>query len=344
MSGGVDSAVAAAILLEQGHRVTGVTLQLWASHEEAGGCCSAAVVDDARRVCDLLGIPHLALEAHEVFEREVVAPFAAAYAAGTTPNPCVACNERIKFGWLLERALRSGADALATGHYARTVRGDDGRVWLGRGSDASKDQSYFLYRLSAEQLAHTIFPVGDLTKDAVRAMAERFGLPVARKAESQDTCFEVGGRYEHVIAEREPAALAPGEIVDEHGAVLGHHAGIARYTIGQRKGLGVGGGQPRYVVRLDAERNRVVVGERKDLVRTRVIVGDVVWREVCEPLRFVDAVVRYRMEPVRAQVCVRCGGLEVRLKEAVEGVAPGQHLVCYRGDVVVGGGVIACAS
>lgn len=344
MSGGVDSAVAAALLLEQGHRVTGVTLQVRSTSDEAGGCCSVAAVRDARRVCDLLGIPHRTLNAEAVFEEHVVGPFASAYAAGMTPNPCVACNEQVKFGWLLARALEAGADALATGHYARILRDAGGRAWLARGVDAQKDQSYFLYRLSADQLAHAIFPVGELTKSAVRGMAERFGLPVARKAESQDACFEVLGRYEHVVAARQPDALRPGEIVDERGSVLGRHKGIARYTIGQRKGLGIGGGEPRYVVRLDAERNRVVVGPRKDLERTRVVAHRAVWREAADSPVRVEAVVRYRMEPVAAEAVLRGDELTARFDRAVEGVAPGQHLVCYRGEVVLGGGIIACAS
>lgn len=343
MSGGVDSSVAAALLMEQGHDVTGVTMQLWASDEE-GACCSNRAVRDARRVCDLLGVPHYVLNFREAFERSVVAPFAAEYAAGRTPNPCVACNDRLKFSNLLAKARTQGAEMLATGHYARVGRDAEG-VQLLRAVDPAKDQSYFLYRLTAEQLQHVIFPVGELAKSDVRSFAERFGLPVADKAESQDTCFEVGGSYEPVIAERAPSAFVPGDIVDRDGRIVGRHAGIGHYTVGQRRGLGVGGlDQPLYVVRLDAAANRVVVGPREALRVTRIEAAEPVWPHSEGEDVQAEVMVRYRMCPVPAVVRLQAGRLLVSLDAPLEGVAPGQSLVCYRGEVVVGGGVIECAS
>jgi len=342
MSGGVDSSVAAALLLEQGHDVTGVTMQLWPSSDETGGCCSVSAIRDARRVCDLLGIPHYSLNYRETFEREVVAPFAEEYAAGRTPNPCIACNDRVKFSDLLARVSAQGAEFLATGHYARIVRDDANVPWLARGLDPEKDQSYFLYRLTRPQMDHVLFPVGELHKTDVRAMAERFGLPVARKADSQEICFAHDGDYARVVTEREPSSVRPGDIVDADGNVLGQHDGVVHFTIGQRKGLGIGGaGEPLYVLAVDAERARVVVGPREALGATRVVAGSIVWNgaEVQE----VSAAVRYRMEPRPARVELEEDVLTVSFSERLEGVAPGQSVVCYSSDVVVGGGVIQWA-
>ncbi len=336
MSGGVDSSVAAALLLEQGHEVTGVTMQLWESSDAENGCCSVDAVRDAKRVCGLLGIPHYTLNYRDVFERDVVDAYAQEYARGRTPSPCIVCNDRLKFSDLLSRVSLQGADALATGHYARIVRDDAGVPWLARGVDAEKDQSYFLYRLTRSQLEHVKFPVGALAKDEVRAFAERFGLPVAAKPESQDACFAPEGPVA-VLARRAPAALVPGDIVDQSGTVIGRHDGIGRYTIGQRKGLGLAGG-PWFVTAIDAEANRIVVGpEGADAVR-RVVAGEVVWHG--DPEADVEAQVRYRATPVAARASVDGQTLDVELASAVRGVAPGQAVVCYRADRVVGGGTI----
>jgi tRNA-specific 2-thiouridylase len=343
MSGGVDSSVSAALLLEQGHDVTGVTMQLWPSTDESGGCCSESAIRDAKRVCDLLGIPHYTLNYRDTFEREVVTPFADEYAAGRTPNPCIRCNDRLKFSDLLAKVSAQGAEYLATGHYARILRDSAKRPMLARGVDPGKDQSYFLYRLTAAQLAHVLFPVGELHKPEVRSFAERLGLPVASKSDSQEICFSAGDDHAGVVAARRPEAMRPGEIVDASGTVVGTHTGLAGYTVGQRKGLGVGGSPaPLFVIGLDAERNRVIVGPRDALRVTEVTAGDLVWHggEV-EPVR---AAVRYRMEPRPAVVRVSGDRLTAQFDEPLEGVAPGQSLVCYRGDVVIGGGVIACAS
>ncbi|MCL2503132.1 MAG: tRNA 2-thiouridine(34) synthase MnmA [Coriobacteriia bacterium] len=372
MSGGVDSSVAAALLLEQGHEVTGITMQLWPSlfanadgpgcaersvsgpisgesSAETGGCCSALAIRDAKRVCDLLGIGHYALDCREVFEREVVSPFAAEYAFGRTPNPCVTCNEQVKFSHLLTKVIAQGAEYLATGHYARLVADPVDQPCLARGADPGKDQSYFLYRLTGEQARHVLFPVGGLCKTEVRSIAERLGLPVADKAESQETCFADNGDHVPVVVKRAPSAGACGEIVDGSGRVLGRHEGLAHYTIGQRKGLGIGGlAEPLYVVLLDTKANRVVVGSREALLVQKIHVSDVVWHLAEAAADDIMVAMRYRMRPVAASVRVSGSGgrrgLDVELSAPVTGIAPGQALVCYREDVVIGGGVIECAS
>jgi tRNA-specific 2-thiouridylase len=342
MSGGVDSSVTAALLLERGHEVTGVTMQLWPSSDDEGGCCSVSAVRDARRVCDLLGIPHYTLNFRDAFEREVVGPFADEYAAGRTPNPCVVCNDRLKFADLLAKVSAQGADFLATGHYARIVRDSDGQPWLARGVDAEKDQSYFLYRLTRTQMEHTVFPLGEMRKPEVRAMAERLGLHVAEKPDSQEVCFAPAGEHAAVVRERRPEALKPGPILGPEGTVLGTHDGIANYTVGQRRGLGIAAAEPLYVVRVDAPSNTVIVGPRSALAITKVQAADAIWHG--GPEEPVSAMVRYRMEPRPAAARYRDGVLEVSFSEAVEGVAPGQAVVCYRGDICLGGGTLTCAS
>lgn len=340
MSGGVDSSVAAALLLEHGHDVTGVTMQLWPSRDEEGGCCSVTAVRDARRVCDLLGIPHYALNYRELFGREVVTPYATEYASGRTPSPCIDCNDRLKFSDLLAKVSAQGAEYLATGHYARMVRDAQGQTRLARAVDSAKDQSYFLYRLTRTQLEHVLFPVGELEKSQVRALAERFGLHVAEKAESQDACFALHGPVD-VLREHAPSALVRGEIVDASGGVLGHHDGIGRFTVGQRKGLGLPGG-PWFVTSIDARENRVVVGSEAELAVVRVVAEDIVWHGG-ESQR-VTAQVRYRMTGAPATAALRGDRLEVTFDEPVRAVAPGQAVVCYEDDIVVGGGVIACTA
>lgn len=342
MSGGVDSSVSAAVLLEQGHEVTGVTMQLWPSGDDEGGCCSIAAVRDARRVCDFLGIPHYVLNFRESFERTVVRPFAEEYARGRTPNPCIVCNDVVKFGDLLHRVELQGADALATGHYARIVTVESGRCALARGLDPDKDQSYFLYRMTLDQLDRVMFPVGEMRKAEVRAFALRLGLSVAEKPDSQETCFAPDGDYGPVLAAHAPEALLAGEMVDCDGNVLGAHQGLGRYTVGQRKGLGLGGGEARYVVRLESDTNRVIVGEREALSARSLVAELPVWNGGSE--EDVDVMVRYRMIPVPGRATLDEGVLTVDLTTPVEAVAPGQSVVCYRGDIVLGGGVITCAS
>jgi tRNA-uridine 2-sulfurtransferase len=342
MSGGVDSSVAAALLCEAGHDVTGVTMQIWPPGDDEGGCCSVSAVRDARRVCDLLGIPHYVLNFRDSFERTVIEDFVAEYAAGRTPNPCIVCNDIVKFGDLLHRVQLQGAEALATGHYARIVERKSGEPALCRGVDPAKDQSYFLYRLTAEQMSAVLFPVGELTKPQVRAHASRLGLAIAEKPDSQEVCFAKPGEHAVVVGSRRPSVLTAGEIVDRSGQVLGEHRGLANYTVGQRHGLGLGGGEARYVIALSAQGNRVVVGPRDALQVRHLEASSVVWH--AEPSARVNAMVRYRMAPVAASAHHEGDALTVEFDTPIEGVAPGQAVVCYDEDRVVGGGVIECAT
>ncbi|NTU70306.1 MAG: tRNA 2-thiouridine(34) synthase MnmA [Coriobacteriia bacterium] len=342
MSGGVDSSVAAALLLEQGHHVTGVTMQLWPSSDDEGGCCSVSAVRDARRVCDLLGIAHYVLNFREAFQAQVVVPFADEYAAGRTPNPCVRCNDVLKFEDLLARVCTQGADFLATGHYARIVRQDDSVPTLSRGLDPLKDQSYFLYRLTHAQMNHVLFPVGELEKSEVRKIAGRLGLHVASKPDSQEVCFAAAGRHAEVVGRLRPDAMTAGPIVDVDGRVVGTHGGIAGFTVGQRKGLGVAGPVPSYVLGVDPDTATVTVGPVSHLDVSRIQASDVVWHG--QPARAAAAMIRYRMEPQAAQARREGDSLVVEFERPVRAVAPGQAVVCYQGDAVLGGGVIECAS
>lgn len=344
MSGGVDSSVTAALLLEQGHDVTGVTMQLWPSSDDAGGCCSVSAVRDARRVCDLLGIPHYSLNYRESFEREVVVPFADEYAAGRTPNPCLVCNDRLKFSDLLGKVALQGAEFLATGHYARIAPGAGGTLQLMRGMDPGKDQSYFLYRMTPAQLAATLFPVGELTKPQVREMALALGLHVAEKPDSQEICFAEAGEHSDVVARLRPDSVVLGNIEVADGTVVGRHRGIAHYTVGQRKGLGIAAADPLYVLAIDAARNVVTVGPKSALSASSVTAADAVWRAPLGAEIDVTAMVRYRMEPAKAIAVCDGERLEVKFIEPLDGIAPGQAVVCYSRDVCIGGGTIECAS
>ena len=317
-------------------------MQLWPSSDDEGGCCSVSAIRDARRVCDLLGIPHYTLNFREAFEQAVVGPFADEYAAGRTPNPCIVCNDVLKFSDLLAKVMAQGAEFLATGHYARIVRDAEGTPWLAKAVDPTKDQSYFLYRLTRPQLEHVLFPVGELRKTEVRQIALRIGLAVAEKPDSQEVCFAPAGQHPDVVRARRPEALRRGDIVDSEGRVLGHHDGIANYTVGQRKGLRIGGGAPLFVVAIDAASNRVIVGPRGALKISHVEAGDMVWHG--DMAAEVTAMVRYRMDGRAAVADVDGDRLTVEFSEPLEGVAPGQAVVCYRGDLVIGGGVIQCAS
>jgi tRNA-specific 2-thiouridylase len=340
LSGGVDSATAAALLVEAGERVVGMTLRLYDARGTAasagGRCCGPRDVEDARRVCAHLGIPFFVVDHAEEFGRAVIDDFVAEYAAGRTPNPCVRCNEHVKFGPLLRRARALGASRLATGHYARI---QDGR--LRRAADPDKDQSYFLFAMPRETRARVLFPLGALTKGETRAHAARLGLTVADKPESQEICFVPDGDHAAFVERR--AAPAAGDIVDESGAVLGAHDGVHRFTVGQRRGLRVAAGAPRYVVSVDALRRRVVVGPRASLARARLEVRDARWPGAApgEPFR-ADVQVRHRHRAVPARVAAAGAGAIVELDAPLEsGAAPGQAAVFYRGDEVVGGGWIA---
>lgn len=329
--------MAAAILAEQGRDVFGVTMRLGLAEIAARPCCGEEEVALARRVCAHLGIPHVVIDMAADFHAEVVEPFADAYAAGLTPNPCVRCNERIKFGAFAERVRALGATMLATGHYARLAR-DGGEVWLTRAADRTKDQSYFLYRVSPNTLAMLEFPLGDLTKTEVRSMAAERGLPTAERRESQEVCFT----DDHVafVADRHPGALEPGPIETADGTALGTHRGIARYTVGQRKRLGVGGPEGPYrVVRIDAARRAVVVAPETDAHTGRVTLAQPVWRLGSEPVH-VLAQIRYRSAPCPAMAELTPEGLKVEFDTPADPLAPGQSVVLYAEDHVVGGGII----
>src|SRR5262249_17763738 len=279
MSGGVDSSVTAALLVEQGFEVVGITLQLYdhgAAIGRKGACCAGQDIGDARRVADRLGIAHYVLDYESRFRTEVIADFANTYRRGETPVPCIRCNQRIKFRDLLDTARDLGASALATGHYVRRVTGPDGPE-LHRASDIARDQSYFLFATTRAELDFLRFPLGGLAKAETRALARRFGLAVADKADSQDICFVPQGSYTRLVTTLHPEAGQPGEIVDSAGRVLGRHRGIAHFTVGQRKGLGIASADPFYVLRIDPERRRIIVGPRTALAENRLLLGEVNW-------------------------------------------------------------------
>lgn len=335
MSGGVDSSVAAAMLRDAGHDVTGVTLKLWGGDSDSG-CCSVADVEDARRVAQQLDLPHYVFNLTEEFDDRVVDPYVAAYAAGRTPNPCVECNRSVKWGLLLERCRAMGFDALATGHHARIERDGAGRAWITRGADAAKDQSYVLSVLGGPAIADTLLPVGDLTKAAVRQRAEALGLRTAAKAESMDVCFIRRDERGSFLRERVPAA--PGPIVDVDGRAIGEHDGVAGFTIGQRRGTGVAAGERRYVVDLDVTTSTVVIGRREDLLRDRIeLVGLTPTHDPIPSGARVLVQTSAHGEPVGAEFV----GDGLRLDVARPRVAPGQVVALYDGVRVIAGAYAA---
>lgn len=358
MSGGVDSSVVAGILQREGYDVFGITLQLYdhgAAVHRAGSCCAGQDIDDARRVCDRLGIPHYVLDYEARFRETVINPFAESYVAGETPIPCVACNQTVKFADLLKTAKELGADALATGHYIRSkpnpAPGHPGRRALYRPADAERDQSYFLFATTQDQIDYLRFPLGHLTKAETRALAADMGLLVAEKADSQDICFVPMGKYSDIVAKLKPDATLGGDIVHLDGRVLGHHEGILHYTIGQRKGLGVATGEPLYVVFLDARSRRVIVGPKEALETHRIYLRDVNWLGDM-PLEATAtggfkcfAKVRSTRPPRPATLVADEHGIHVDLEDGEDGIAPGQACALYSGPGedarVYGGGFIA---
>lgn len=348
LSGGVDSSTAAALLLEQGYEVIGITLKLWPQDclsRAEDKCCGPQAVADARAVCHRLGIPFYLVDEAAEFQQQVIAYFAAEYRAGRTPNPCVLCNEKLKFGTLLERARKLGANYVATGHYARVERDPaTGRHLLKRGRDPRRDQSYFLFSLRQDQLAQALFPLGDLHKTQTRAVARERALKTAHKEESMEICFVPDHDYGGFLKKAGLVAPHRGEVVDRSGRVLGAHEGIEFYTIGQRRGLRLSAPGPWYVVDLDPARNRVVVGAVPDLLRDECRLEHCNWIPFAEPppTLEVTAKIRYNHPGTPATVQPQADGSAlVRLHEPQRAITPGQACVLYDGDLVVGGGWIA---
>jgi tRNA-specific 2-thiouridylase len=349
MSGGVDSSVSAALLKKAGHDVIGVTLNVWPDlpnmpemrREDA--CCALGAVEDARRVADALDIPYYVLNFREVFEDRVIKDFVSTYASGRTPNPCIRCNQFIKFDALLVKARQLGAEFVATGHYARIEHGGPGLNRLRKAADPNKDQSYVLYVMTQERLAAAMMPLGEFTKTETRQVAAELGLSVANKPESQDICFVPFKRYTEFIERYAPEVLQPGPIVNAAGDVVGEHKGIALHTVGQRRGLGVAAGQPLFVTRLDAATNTVVVGSADELLQSGCLLEEVNWiagELPGEPLRAM-AKARYRSTEVACSVWREGDDLHVEFEQPQRAVTPGQALVLYDGEYVLGGGTIA---
>jgi len=349
MSGGVDSSVAAALLLEKGYDVIGVTMQIWPETPEEvklteGGCCSLSAVDDARRVANTLGIPYYVLNFKEVFENKVINYFIDEYLKGRTPNPCIACNRHVKFEALLNKAVSMGIDYVATGHYAIIEYNEDRKRYLLRKSvTQAKDQTYALYNLTQEQLSRVLMPIGNFSKDDVRQKAKDLGLNVASKPDSQEICFVDDNNYGRFIEENTDKKIIPGNFVDTKGNVLGKHKGIIHYTVGQRKGLGIALGKPMYVVGLDVENNNVILGEDSEVFGRELIAYDLNFISIDnleEPMR-VKAKIRYSAKEADALIIpIEKDKVKVVFDTPQRAITPGQSVVFYENDIVVGGGII----
>ena len=348
MSGGVDSSVAAYLLKQQGYEVVGVTMQIWQEEaarvqEENGGCCGLSAVEDARRVAECLSIRHYVMNFREDFQKQVIDYFVREYREGRTPNPCIACNRYVKWESLLQRSLEIGADSIATGHYARICRLPNGRLALKKSVTAAKDQTYALYSLTQRQLAHTQMPVGEYEKSDVRKLAVEAGLPVADKPDSQEICFVPDGDYAAFIERETGEDSEPGNFVDMYGNVLGRHKGITHYTVGQRKGLGLAMGHPVFVAEIRPDTKEVVIGEQEDVFKRSLRANQLNLMSVPELDGEMRAVAKIRYNHVGDSCVVRMVGqdvAEVIFDQPQRAVTPGQAVVFYDGDIVVGGGTI----
>lgn len=345
MSGGVDSSVAASLVKKAGHEVIGLALRLSSyrgfKEGQEGTCCAPDDLYDARRVAQMLEIPFYVMDARREFEEHVIAPFVVDYLSARTPNPCVICNDTVKFDRLLELADQLGADALATGHYARVDIDPMGRRILKKARDVQRDQTYFLFRLDQDRLSRIMFPLGELTKPEVRALAEQEGFPTASKHDSQELCFVSKNDYAGYIESRGHSS-PPGNIVDQSGKILGQHSGLLHYTVGQRKGLGIAAPAPLYVLALDAERNQVVVGSNQELFMHTVVARDMVW-STGRPVEGAQlaARIRYRAQESPARVTPMENGLwKIQFASPQRAITPGQAIVLYEGDLIRGGGWI----
>lgn len=349
MSGGVDSSVTAALLQQQGYECIGVTMQIWEPdvtvvNDDYVGCCSLTAVDDARRVADKLGIPYYVLNFRDIFEKTVIDYFTNEYLQGRTPNPCIACNRYVKFDALLKKAAALGADYIATGHYARLGYSDQYKRWVIRKAvDERKDQTYVLYNMTQHQIAHTLMPLADYTKDEVRKIAAELGFSTASKPESQEICFVPGNDYRKFLEERTGGGFKKGPFLDLEGNVLGEHKGIPYYTIGQRRGLGIAAGKRMYVVDIDPERNAVILGPGEAVFSRGMISSDnnfILFEKLTEPVK-VEAQVRYNSKPSPAVISpMPEGRVKVLFHQPQRAVTPGQSVVFYQGDYLIGGGII----
>ena len=346
MSGGVDSSVAAYLLKEQGYDVIGITLRMSPDNDETieneGGCCSLSAVEDARRVCDRIGIPFYVLNFKDVFKEKVIDYFIDEYMVGKTPNPCIACNKHIKFDALLRKARGIGAEYVATGHYAKIVE-EDGRYLLIKSDDDKKDQTYALYNFTQDQLEHTLMPCGEYTKDKIREIAKKIGLAVHNKKDSEEICFIPDNDHGRFILEAKPGKIKPGNFVDKEGNVLGRHKGIVYYTIGQRKGLGLSLGRPVFVTDIRPKTNEVVIGPEEDIFKTDLLAKDInfIPFDNLEGELKVTAKVRYSARPAEAVLYPEKNGkVRVSFKDKQRAITKGQSVVFYDGNIVVGGGII----
>lgn len=346
MSGGVDSSVAAYLLKKQGYDVIGITMQMSPEDpdfaEREGGCCGLSAVEDARRVCDRLEIPFYVLNFREIFREKVIDYFVDEYMAGKTPNPCIACNKYLKFDELLRKARGIGAEYVATGHYAKIVE-ENSRMLLIRSDDDKKDQTYALYNFTQDQLAHTLMPCGEYTKDKIREIAKEIGLAVHNKKDSEEICFVTDNDHGRFISEDKPGKVRSGDFVDRDGNVLGRHKGIVYYTIGQRKGLGIAFGRPMFVTGINAKKNQVILGSEEDIFKTELLAKDINFISIdkLEKELEVTAKVRYAAKAAQATLYPEAyGKVRVVFKEKQRAITKGQSVVFYDGNIVVGGGIV----